>query len=93
MTLAAVLCPRNSLALSIASAGVAFLILALAASRPEVRPGAGIPIAIAALGWLLLLVSWYRKVEVLTPPGHQRRMYAALAAWAVTDVAVLLAFR
>jgi 4-hydroxybenzoate polyprenyltransferase len=93
VTLAAALGARSSLALSIAAAGVAFLILVLAARRPEVRPGAVVPIAVAALGWLVVLVPWYRRVETLTPPAHQRRMYAALAAWAVTDVAVLWAFR
>jgi hypothetical protein len=28
----------------------------------------------------------------MTPAQHQRGMYAALAAWAVTDIAVILAF-
>jgi 4-hydroxybenzoate polyprenyltransferase len=92
-TLAAVIGARNSLALSLAATGVAFLILMLAASRPDVRRGAVIPIGVAALAWLALLVPWYRRVDTLAPPAHQRRMYAALAAWAVTDVAVLVAFR
>ena len=92
-TLAAVLGARSSLAVSIAAAGVAFLLLAYASTRPEARPGAAIPIAVAALTWLAVLLPWYRRVDTLAPPAHQRRMYAALVAWAVTDVAVLVAFR
>jgi 4-hydroxybenzoate polyprenyltransferase len=91
-TLAVVLGARKSLALAIACTGVAFLLLAFAATRPGERPSAPIPIAIAAASWLVLLVPWYLRVDSLAPPAHQRRMYAALAAWAVTDVAVLVAF-
>jgi 4-hydroxybenzoate polyprenyltransferase len=93
LTLAAVIGARNSLALAIAAAGIAFLLLVYAATRPGERPGAVIPIVLAALAWLALLLPWYRRVDSLAPPAHQRRMYAALAAWAVTDVAVLWAFR
>ena len=39
-----------------------------------------------------MLLPWYRRREAMTPAEHQRGFYAALAAWAVTDVAVLLAF-
>jgi len=42
--------------------------------------------------WLAVLVPWYRSREVLSPADHQRRMYRALAAWAVTDLVVLLVF-
>jgi len=37
-------------------------------------------------------VPWYRRREALPPPAHQRGMYRALAAWAVTDLVVLLVF-
>lgn len=93
LTLAVVLGARNSLALALASAGVAFLLLTYAATRPGERATAAISVAVAALVWLALLVPWYRRVDSLAPPAHQRRMYAALAAWALTDVAVLVAFR
>src|SRR5438552_204927 len=48
----------------------------------------GVPLA----AWLAVLVPWYRRREVLIPADHQRRMYRALAAWAMTDLAVLLVF-
>jgi hypothetical protein len=32
------------------------------------------------------------RVSSLTPAGHQRGMHHALAAWAVTDAAVLFAW-
>lgn len=92
-TLATVLGAKNSLALSLLSVGIAFLLLLNASVRPDVRPGATMLLGIAALAWLSVLWSWWRRVDTLPPPAHQRRMYAALAAWAVTDVAVLLAFR
>jgi len=39
-----------------------------------------------------VLLPWYRRREGMTSGEHQRGFYAALTAWAVTDVAVLLAF-
>jgi 4-hydroxybenzoate polyprenyltransferase len=92
-TLATVIGARHSLALSLVCAGIAFLLLIDASARSDVRPSGTLLLGIAALAWLLVLWPWLRRVESLAPPGHQRRMYAALAAWAVTDVAVLLAFR
>ena len=41
---------------------------------------------------LYVLVPWYRRRDAMTSAEHQRGFYAALSAWAVTDVAVLLAF-
>ena len=47
----------------------------------------------AALGaWLWVLVTWIRARDRWSPAQHQRGMYWALSAWAVTDVAVLLVF-
>ncbi len=92
-TLATALGAKNSLALSLLAVGIAFLLLLNASVRSDVRPGATMLLGIAALAWLSVLWPWWRRVDTLAPPAHQRRMYAALAAWAVTDVAVLLAFR
>jgi hypothetical protein len=39
-----------------------------------------------------VLLSWWRRRHRLSAEQHKRGMYAALAAWGVTDVAVLLAF-
>ena len=45
---------------------------------------------IALLVWAAVLVPWRWAAERLQPRDHQRCMYFALGAWAVTDVAVLL---
>ncbi len=42
--------------------------------------------------WLFVLVPWYREHAGWTPAQHQRGMYRGLAAWAVTDLAVVLVF-
>ena len=49
-------------------------------------------IFLALLSWLAVLVPWIRERDAWTPRQHQRGMYWALGAWAVTDVAVLLVF-
>ena len=45
---------------------------------------------IALLVWAAVLVPWRWAAERLQPGDHQRHMYLALGAWAVTDLAVLL---
>lgn len=92
-TLATVLGARNSVAVALVAAGFGFLLLIDAAADAGARPGGTLLLGLAALAWLLVLWPWFRRVDTLPPPGHQRRMYAALTAWALTDVAVLLAFR
>ena len=47
-------------------------------------------LGVAYLVWLALLVPWYRAAESWGPERHQRGMYLALGAWALTDVAVLI---
>jgi len=37
-----------------------------------------------------VLVPWRLRADRLSADDHQRRMYLALGAWAVTDLAVLL---
>lgn len=49
-------------------------------------------LGIALVAWLVVLVPWRRGYQQMTPEQHQRGMYRGLAAWALTDVAVLLAF-
>lgn len=51
-----------------------------------------VPIYVALLAWLAVLLPWIRARDAWTPAQHQRGMYWALGAWAVTDVAVLLVF-
>ena len=45
---------------------------------------------VALVAWAAVLVPWRVQGERLRPGEHQRRMYLALGAWAVTDLAVLV---
>jgi len=91
-TLALILGMRASLIVAIAAALIAFACFAAAALRRGAQAWQWAGIAIALAGWLLVLVPWYRRREAMTSAEHQRGFYAALTAWAVTDVAVLAAF-
>lgn len=96
-TLALILGMRRSLLVAIAAAVVAFGIFAWAAVGSQwglggsdlVRWG-GLALAAAAWGWVLL--PWLRRHREMTPDQHQAGMYAALVAWGVTDVVVILAW-
>lgn len=85
---------RRSLIVALAAALVAFALLAWAGVRSAWPDGIWRWAAIAvALGcWMLVLVPWLRAATTRSPAGHQRGMYQALAAWAVTDLAVLAAW-
>jgi len=106
-TLAIMLGMRRSLLVAVGCAMLAFaLFLAggLALAVPACGGGLGARfacgldlwqwagLAFAFGAWLWVLVPWYRRCERMAPAAHKRGMYAALGAWAVTDVAVLLAF-
>jgi hypothetical protein len=47
---------------------------------------------VALLAWVVVLVPWRRSFQTMTSADHQRGMYRGLAAWALTDVVILLAF-
>jgi 4-hydroxybenzoate polyprenyltransferase len=94
-TLALMLGVRRSLDVALAAAASAFALFAWAGLRAAWAPAeawrwAGL--ALAFLTWATVLVPWRRRAARLDAHDHQRRMYLALAAWAVTDLAVLLAW-
>lgn len=96
-TLALMLGVRRSLDIALAAAGAAFLLFAWAGARSPWPLGQeGVwrwgALGMALLAWALVLVPWRLKGERLGAREHQRGMYLALGAWAVTDVAVLLAW-
>jgi len=91
-TLALILGMRRSLLIAIASALVAFALFGAAAKVRLVQWWQWVALLVALAAWLWVLVPWYRRRDGLSAAAHQRGMYAALTAWAVTDVAVLLAF-
>jgi 4-hydroxybenzoate polyprenyltransferase len=90
-TLALILGMRRSLTVAIASTVVAFGVFAAAAAQLAVGAwGAALLVPFAA--WLRLLLPWYREHARWTPDQHQRGMYRGLAAWALTDLVIVLVF-
>lgn len=93
-TLALMLGVRRSLDVSLAGTAAAFVLFAWAAVRTGWPPGGAswrwVLLTLALLAWAAVLVPWRLAAERLRPPEHQRRMYRALGAWAVTDLSVLL---
>ncbi len=90
-TLALILGMRASLVVATLSTLLAFALLgwALAVLGVGVKSMALLlPLAL----WLAVLVPWLLHHAAWHPQQHQRGMYRALAAWAVTDVAVLYVF-
>lgn len=94
-TLALRLGVHRSLDVSIVAVAVAFAIFAWAGYRAA-WGGDGawrwIALGVAAAVWLAVVLPWRARAGRMGPSEHQRGMYLALGAWAVTDVAVLLAW-
>ena len=91
-TLARMLGVGSSLAVASVMALLAFLSfahgLALAGPTPMARQA----LAFAGVVWGVVLVAWLVTHRRMTGAEHKRGMYRALAAWALTDVAVVVAF-
>ena len=90
-TLALILGMRVSLVVATLSTLTAFALFAAAA----VLLGAGqkgYAIALPLVLWLSVLMPWLSRHDRWSPLQHQRGMYRALAAWAVTDLTVLFVF-
>ena len=90
-TLALLLGMRTSLAVAIGSTLAAFGLFAWATARLQVGAWA-VALALPLVAWLAVLLPWYRGHPAWTPRDHQRGMYRALGAWALTDLAVLAVF-
>jgi 4-hydroxybenzoate polyprenyltransferase len=91
-TLALMLGMRASLSVAIAASGVAFVCFAVAATLANVSTVRAVPLVIAGVAWLALLTRWSARCGRMTTAEHKRGMYAALGAWGLTDIAVLIAF-
>ena len=91
-TLALMLGMRASLSVAVTASGVAFACFAVAAALAGVPPLRVAPLVVAGLLWLALLTRWRARAPAMSPADHKRGMYAALGAWGVTDIAVLIAF-
>lgn len=96
-TLACVLGVRRSLSVALVAVALSFLVFGAAAvvsgwglaGRDRLR-WACLVLALAA--WAVVLLPWRLRYQQLSPAEHQRGMYRALGAWAVTDVVVVLAW-
>lgn len=91
-TLALLLGLRASLGVAIVCIALAFALFGWAAVLLGVGGGGAWPLLVPLAAWLAVLGPWYRRRDTLSPAGHQRGMYRALAAWAVTDLVALLVF-
>jgi 4-hydroxybenzoate polyprenyltransferase len=94
-TLARILGVRRSLWVATGAAALAFVLFTAAG----LRSGWGVAdswrwlaLGIAALAWGAVLIPWLRSGQGMSSAAHQRGMYHALCAWAVTDVVVVLAW-
>ena len=94
-TLAIILGVPASLWLSLLGATAAFALFGFAAVRAGWSAGERwrwLVLLIAALAWGVVLLPWLRGHRRMNPQQHQHGMYRALLAWAITDVAVVLAW-
>ena len=96
-TLAVALGLDRSLALAILMAALAFLGLIVAGATSAWGIGVNglsrwAALAAAAGVWGAILLPWWRSRTDLDPAAHQAGMHRALAAWAITDMAVLFAW-
>ncbi|MGH7525121.1 MAG: UbiA family prenyltransferase [Gemmatimonadales bacterium] len=96
-TLACVLGVRRSLDVAMTSALAAFAVFGAAGVRAGWDATADgtwrwAVVAVAAVAWAAVLIPWRANHGRMGPGGHQRGMYLALGAWAVTDLAVVLAW-
>jgi 4-hydroxybenzoate polyprenyltransferase len=90
-TLAIAIGMRASLIVALVSAMLAFTAFAVGLRLAGAPPARQL-LLVPALGlWLVLLMRWLVRCDRLDRDAHQRGMYAALGAWAVTDVAIVIA--
>jgi 4-hydroxybenzoate polyprenyltransferase len=94
-TLARTLGVRRSLMVAVAAAVIAFGLFAAAALRAGwSRSDAWrwVLLSLAAASWAVVLIPWLWRQRSMTGGEHQHGMYRALFAWALTDLAVVLAW-
>jgi hypothetical protein len=81
---------RASLIVAIACVALAFGLLGWAAVLLRARAAWALLVPFAT--WVAVLLPWLARHASWTAGEHQRGMYRALTAWAITDVLVLLVF-
>ena len=88
-TLALILGMRLSLIVAVMCMLLAFVLFWWAA---RLLTADGRWLIAALIAWLVVLLPWLSRFASWTPVQHQRGMYRALAAWAVTDLIVIVVF-
>ena len=91
-TLALVIGLRASLGVAVGAALVAFAGFARAGVVASIDRFGWQVLAAAFVAWMLVLLSWMQRAPRMSPQEHKRGMYTALGAWALTDIAIILAF-
>jgi 4-hydroxybenzoate polyprenyltransferase len=94
-TLARTLGLRLSLLAAAGATLLAFALFSAAGVLSGWGPGEWwrwLALGLCAGAWCMVLLPWLRRYQGMTAAGHQRGMYHALGAWAVTDLAVVLAW-
>ena len=92
-TLARTLGLRVSLIVAACSAGLAFALFggaAVAAGWGSADGWRWLALGLAAVAWALVLLPWIKRYVVMSTRDHQRGMYRALLAWAITDLVVVV---
>jgi len=88
-TLALIVGMRRGLDIALGCILLAFALFGWAAVALRVS---GVLLLIPLAAWLWVVVPWRVGYQSWTAARHQQGMYRALAAWAVTDLVVLLVF-
>jgi 1,4-dihydroxy-2-naphthoate octaprenyltransferase len=91
-TLARMLGARASLWISAAAAALAFLSFAWGLFLAGPTPMSQWALGVAGGFWVVVLGAWIVRARRMSSDAHKRGMYRALVAWAVTDIAVVVAF-
>jgi lycopene elongase/hydratase (dihydrobisanhydrobacterioruberin-forming) len=90
-TLALILGMRVSLGVAVLATLLAFGLFAWAVLLLHI-PAKGLVLLLPLALWLGVLLPWLFDHATWSPKQHQRGMYRALAAWAVTDLTALFVF-
>lgn len=91
-TLAIAIGIRASLAVALGMALLAFAAFGWAGTVADLPAGGWLLLSAALLAWLAVLIPWTLGEPAWSMAQRKTGMYRALAAWAITDVAILLAF-
>ena len=91
-TLARMLGVGPSLVASAVAATLAFLAFGRALWLAGPTPASQLALTVAGAGWAVVLGFWLARFRGMASDDHKRGMYRALAVWALTDIAVVVAF-